>query len=331
MSDAQLTWESFRASVLKAGEDRMHLVSKSPLAAVFADQGGARVGLLIESANDTRALDGLDLLRIETEFVAHNGKSCLRATCSERRFFREAYLIFCAVADNVINRGMLPPQALVEEVQILAEILKEHERLSLDRQVGLFGELVVLKSLIKHFGAHSVLAWTGPGKEPHDFRLGDLELEVKTSRGTRRIHMVNGLHQTVPSHGFRLEFVSVLLAPADVATGMSLQGLIEEIAAMLAQTPYERVFESKLKDSDCERGDAGKYGARWTLRGDVVAIPLNEAFPSITKSMLMAGMGGSYSRLGKVGYEINLDGLGTPWVAAACPQPRNTNLGEDSK
>ena len=79
-------------------------------------------------------------------------------------------------------------------------------------QVGLFGELLVLRSLmIPVLGTAAVDQWSGPDSERHDFVGGSLHLEVKTTRKSRPEHEISCLDQLRVPEGRHLLFVSVQL------------------------------------------------------------------------------------------------------------------------
>lgn len=69
--------------------------------------------------------------------------------------------------------------------------------LTMEEQVGLFGELFFLRYwLLPRYGKQVVLAWKGPSGERHDFILGDRSFEVKTSTSsTGHVHRINGVDQ----------------------------------------------------------------------------------------------------------------------------------------
>jgi hypothetical protein len=79
-------------------------------------------------------------------------------------------------------------------------------------QVGLFGELFVLRRLmIPTLGAIAIDKWSGPDYERHDFICGQLHIEVKTTRKSRAEHEISRIDQLRTPPGCRLLFVSVQL------------------------------------------------------------------------------------------------------------------------
>jgi hypothetical protein len=79
-------------------------------------------------------------------------------------------------------------------------------------QVGLFGELLVLKSLmIPCLGPAAADQWSGPEWERHDFVGDRLHLEVKTTRKSRHEHEISRLDQLRVPEGCQLLLVSIQL------------------------------------------------------------------------------------------------------------------------
>jgi hypothetical protein len=79
-------------------------------------------------------------------------------------------------------------------------------------QVGLFGELLVLRTLmIPCLGPAAVGQWSGPESERHDFVGDRLHLEVKTTRKSRHEHEISRLDQLRVPEGCRLLLVSIQL------------------------------------------------------------------------------------------------------------------------
>ncbi len=77
-------------------------------------------------------------------------------------------------------------------------------------QVGLFGELLVLNSLmLPCVGPAAVDQWRGPDAERHDFVGDRMHLEVKTTRKSRPEHEISRLDQLRVPAGCRLLFVSI--------------------------------------------------------------------------------------------------------------------------
>jgi hypothetical protein len=96
-------------------------------------------------------------------------------------------------------------------------------------QVGLVGELIVLKNLmLPALGPMAIHQWSGPLSERHDFVGETLHLEVKTTRKGRPEHEISRLDQLRAPAGKGLLVVSVLLEET-LGGDVSLATLIDDV------------------------------------------------------------------------------------------------------
>ena len=150
-------------------------------------------------------------------------------------------------------------------------------------QVGLFGELVVLESLlIPSLGAGAIEQWSGPELERHDF-VGDiLHIEVKTTRKSRHEHEISRLDQLRVPQGRRLLVVSILLEQSvggseTVATRMdAIVNLLRSDAAAMDS------FMTKMVNMGWaeQMRDSGEL-LRFFLR-DAAVYAVDEEFPRLS-------------------------------------------------
>ena len=146
-----LTWPNFSASIIRDDEDRVHRVSETPLAEIY--HAGGRLGLQIERSAavpvDARLCR---LLMLEVNEFHNGSKNLLRVTCGRPTMFREAYLLFTAVTDRVLEENEDAARALELELAALEALLDEQGVLSVEKQIGLFGELLVLRQFLQAGG-----------------------------------------------------------------------------------------------------------------------------------------------------------------------------------
>jgi hypothetical protein len=307
-----LTWPNFKTTIIRSGEDRVHRVSADPLAEIYADRQGSRLRLEIQRS----AIDPIDgklckLRMLEFSEREAGGANLLNLTCSEQSMFREAYLFFTAVIDRVLKEGEDAGAAFASELKDLEALIDTGEVLSMEKQIGLVGELMVLEQLIAAGGPAIISAWTGHLRESHDFRLGGHEFEVKTTTGRRRIHRINGLTQAVPSPDAKLSFISILLATAGPEEGATLPGHVKILQDLLA---HDQAALSSLVDGLAASGyraaDAPAYGRAWKLRFPMAVVSVDAAFPAISGANLAPAMGHCFARLEDISYVVNLDEAG---------------------
>ena len=114
--------------------------------------------------------------------------------------------------------------------------------LSLESQIGLFGELLVLRDvfLANLEPVVAVACWKGPEKDEQDFGYSNSLVEVKTSRSTRdHSFTVSSLAQLDTSSGnITLLFQTLGVFEDSPPDSMSLNGLVEEVKSLLGEHPY---------------------------------------------------------------------------------------------
>ena len=99
---------------------------------------------------------------------------------------------------------------LKNSVQLWEGLLSQYKNQDqLER--GLIGELWVLNELIDLYGPRFVEYWIGPTHQRHDFRFGDVELEIKTTNSKDRTHTISSVEQLEPTDGSVLYLISILL------------------------------------------------------------------------------------------------------------------------
>lgn len=126
----------------------------------------------------------------------------------------QVFTPFCSeIVDAVVRQVRDPWKAVAAIIRTWQSAWKP-ARHAMDKivQVGLFGELLVLRSLmIPTLGPAAVDQWSGPEFERHDFVGDQLHIEVKTTRKNRPEHEISRLDQLRAPDGCRLLFVSVQL------------------------------------------------------------------------------------------------------------------------
>lgn len=147
----------------------------------------------------------------------------------------QVFTPFCVeIVDAVIRQSRDPWKAVSATIRAWQSAWKP-ARQSMDKivQVGLFGELLVLRSLmIPALGPVAVDQWSGPDSERHDFVSDQLHIEVKTTRKSRAEHEISRLDQLRVPAECRLLFVSVQLEES-VGGDESLATQVDAIVDLL--------------------------------------------------------------------------------------------------
>lgn len=147
----------------------------------------------------------------------------------------QVFTPFCnEIVDAVVHQSREPWKAVAAIVRAWQSAWKP-ARQAMDKivQIGLFGELLVLRSLmIPILGHAAVDQWSGPEFERHDFVGDQLHIEVKTSRKSRPEHEISRLDQLCAPAGCQLLFVSVQLEES-IGGDESLASQVDAIVDLL--------------------------------------------------------------------------------------------------
>jgi hypothetical protein len=320
-----LSWDNFLSSILVKGQQRVHRVSNSPLIEIFGDGIKNTVGIWIECSDATIVPEqARRLASMSIQTIKRDQKSFLEVASSSSLINREFYLFATAIADRVLESRQSPGEAIASELRCFTALFEEKRLLSIERQLGLIGELIVLERMLFTDGPDALRAWIGPQGEPHDFRVGHNEFEVKASAGTRRIHTIHNLTQLIASPGSRLFIMSILLGPAGKDGGFSLATKIESVLRSLSGAPDGQLqFQTALKSVGYSDRDHSHYDRSFALRRPLAVVPINSGFPAVTASSLLSLLGQEAHRIDRFAYDVNIEGLeseeGTSLFASAFP------------
>jgi hypothetical protein len=192
----------------------------------------------------------------------------------------------------------------VEALDALRELLAGRGMLTEEQETGLFGELLVLRHLLRQLSAADALAsWRGPAAEEHDFALPDADVEVKSTTSELRSHWIGDIHQLEPSPGRRLMLLSIQLTGAG-PEGSSLAELVGEICDLASDAAVAAELRRRLDYPDRYSRPQPR---RFRLRTIPAIFDVDREFPAITPGRLEdAGL--DRRRFKQVRYLIELDG-----------------------
>ena len=196
-----------------------------------------------------------------------------------------AYGLLTSIADEVQIEGEPLAAAVASAIQRHRGMFAGKAGLSQEKEVGLFGELLVLEYLINKIGAGpAVGAWQGPLSEEHDFVFSEVHLEVKTTSGEQRRHMMHGFTQLVPLRGVPLSLVSIQLTRSNVESGRNLSQLVWQIRAKSGG--HRPKVDDALEAFGWKDDDAEVYSTFWAKRNEPRAYDVGERFPALTLARL---------------------------------------------
>lgn len=215
----------------------------------------------------------------------------------------DAEIFETIIADLEGNiRDILDEQTLSTEVQNV--LLKWREffsisadlKLSLEKQQGLYGELVFLKKYIEQNGCSAVYQWSGPDAETHDFYIAGNAVEIKTSSKKTNIVIISSesqLDQSNIAGDLYLVFYSLRHSKVD---GKTLHEIVSSIQKLLKNdlNAYKE-FSKKLFKTGYLIAKDDLYLEKFTLQNSNYYL-VSSSFPKITRSELKNGISSvSYS------------------------------------
>lgn len=311
-------WSAFDRDYVAGGVPHLFVVRSRPAVALFVDQGATRLGARFETRQALSDDFGTMLAEIHVDEVLDEGSRAVEIWTDSEALFPNFYQLVTDIVEAVVDGGEDPVKALLAAVARWEALLSRPSLMSEEAQAGLFGELWLLERLIGSMGTAAVDSWVGPIPQPHDFRMGDIELEVKTTSGGARVHTINGIGQLQPSLGCTLYLLSLKLANAGTG-GRSLPEAVAAVEAHLASAPAALSrFRSGLAANGYDPAHASRYLRRRRPRDSAVLIEVKDGVPRLTSEAL-GGIDPRFApeRFGRIVYAVDFDGIGVPDGTAA--------------
>ncbi len=189
--------------------------------------------VLVPCGEDTLfcEFDSSSRLTVEVVKYSCNGNKSLfiDITCREEAL----NAVFSELADEILRRlsdGKAPAEAVSGTISDFKILLKADPPASVSFSVvlGLLGEWAVLREMSR-FGVNPADCWQGPWEQRHDFRAGNLALEVKTTSRSDSVSVkIAGHDQLLPPAAGELVLVLVRMEP--VSNGrVTVGGLFGEL------------------------------------------------------------------------------------------------------
>lgn len=307
--DRHITWENLSA-LIEAGVPALVPLQSEPRIHLRIEVAGSLLALLIPLTKGAEipksALETISIDRYET-----GGQSCIRILTSVRPLYREFYLLATEIADKIQEKGLAASEAIQETLTRWKALLRSALLLSPEREIGVLGEMWVLRRLLRSQGPTALDFWTGAAGEVHDFRFNSIELEVKSTRNRQRLHIITALEQMIASPERDLYVLSLQFALASGQHVWSLPGMVDNIRSLLSLAPGQQDKFNRLLESGCGYIDSQRehYTNIFELRSKPTLIKVDETCPRLTRESLKSStiVG---QRITDIRYTINLDGLG---------------------
>lgn len=281
--DAALTPESLEA-YLAAGVSTTHVLSDDPRCHLTIDPDSDVYELLTPAVGPEPDLVGMQRVGVDT--VADADGPLFRLRIDVRGIRHEAYGLVVAIV-QAMRGGAGFAAATDAALTNLRAILAARRRLSPDQQLGLIGELLVVRRFLAAGSEDEVFDWwLGPDAEQHDLALPDHDVEIKTTVAERRSHVIHGVGQLQPNPGRALWLLSIQVTRAGGAEGFSLSSLVDDVRDRVSNK-RERLAEH-LAGAGWRVDDADLYRDRYILRSHPAAYLVDADFPALTPERLAA-------------------------------------------
>ncbi|WP_417628271.1 PD-(D/E)XK motif protein [Pararhodobacter aggregans] len=250
---------------------------------------------------------GFDVLRV-SELTGAQGREAIALV----RLLDGSHELFALMAVNVLRhlenlrRGTARAtlDAFVVRVREWQEFMANQRRrpLSVEKQAGLMGELLMLDTLISHSGSVLVAldSWQGPLRAAQDFHIDSGAIEVKsTAKAQGFLARINSIDQ-LDTDRWPL-FLCATRFVEDEA-GETLTQCVQRLRGVMEGTGVRRQYDALLLLSGYMDDHADRY-TRSLLAGELMCFRVEEDFPCLRRATLPA-------QIRNAQYDLDIEGLG---------------------
>lgn len=290
----------------------------TPLSVAMDQAGHLHLLIPVDHGPGTSLPSDLNGLRVRHRRLDTGEVVDLSAPPSHEQVFTP----FCRdILDAVVHQAREPWKAVAAIIRAWQSAWKP-VRSAMEKtvQVGLFGELLVLRSLmIPALGSTAVDQWSGPESERHDFVGERLHIEVKTTRKSRPEHEISRLDQLRTPAGCQLLFVSIQVEESiggDQSLATQMDAIVELLRGDAAALDW---FMTKMANMGwCEEMRNSGELLRFFVRGaEVYAV--DGDFPRLPDDFLPP------SGVVSVKYTVDLANLPSLGVEEATDEIKRAN------
>jgi hypothetical protein len=264
--------------------------------------------ITLVTAHDVPEPDVSKLRNIGYRSVAADGLDLAEITVRVEGNTHAPYGLLASIADELQIAKVPLAAAVAAGVARHRDVLAARGALTIEKEIGLFGELLFLEFLVQQIGGGpAVAAWQGAFSEEHDFTFGAVDVEVKTTSGERRKHVIHGLAQLVPLHGVPLSVLSIQLTRTSPLGGRTLPQIVAQVRAMAGG--HQVAIDEMLNRFGWHPDDADLYPTYWVLRSEPRAYAVDAEFPAMTPDIIGPAVA-NFGLLSEVAYKVDLTDLG---------------------
>ena len=307
---ARITWEKLN-DYIDRGIPAVLPLLKRPSVSLVVGRNADNLSLRI-ACGELTEIEPSPYRELTFELRSVKGSKVFELSTNRKDLFHSFFVFAMAVVDTIDSDSLNAREAVKNSLGKFDIMLMRRSLLSENVQIGLFGELDLLATLIKAKGVGTFTSWLGPLRERHDFRFDCIELEVKSTTSKGRTHIIHGLDQLESSPGKRLWLLSLKYERAGANAGRTLAEQVDKVRQLLClSSSCLRAFNGYLEQLGYRDMDADFYPAAYQHGGKPTLILVDEKCPRLTRKMLSEMLGKLMtSRIEDVEYRINVDGLG---------------------
>lgn len=311
-------WQQLRDVYIGPGTPFEQSLVDEPRLSLVYDPSPSRLGLRLRLTNNRPWVGLGPFQNVNVRTVLLSGTPHVEVLTDAPELFRPIYALISDVLSRMADGESDCLRALELSWGDFEALLSSSAQITREKVVGLFGELWVLRLLLSESVA-PLSCWIGADRQSHDFRMGALELEVKTTTSNVRRHVIHGLNQLSPTPGYTLSLVSIRLGSAGSNPGESLNELVEKIRSALRTDPAAlRRFNVSLATVGYD-SEHTECSIRYVLAAPAIAIDIGVEFPALSHTWLARTLGDSpATRIRDVELTLDLEGLGSQFNAATC-------------
>jgi hypothetical protein len=287
---------------IAAGITAVYPFPGAPAVSMRIDGSQSRLTLRARTSGPA-TLPSNPLKHVTVASTVTDGEHALEVSIAGSELVLDGHAMLCAIADRIQLDGQQPTSAVAETLARWRSVLALRTRMTLEAEIGLFGELLVLEALLDVSGAAALESWRGSLGEEHDFGLADVDVEVKTTSSDRREHWISGLRQLVPTAERPLVLLSIQLTRGGTA-GSTLTAQIQTVRTKCGFP----TLDEKLERAGWSDETSDLFVERWRLRAPATPYLVDDSFPALTPKTL-GEIARDMSRVRDASYRLELTDL----------------------
>lgn len=228
--------------------------------------------------------------------------------CTHEAFLENFTILTRSVLSRIDADNCDVSAEIISEINLWRLFLEKPVEglLSIEEQLGIIGELLLLKKIALMDSDLALKYWCAD-KGEIDFVSGLKLIEVKASSSGKHTHIINGLDQLKISDDKELYILSFAFLRSDIYTDFNLTDVIADTSLIFRNDPVSnRDFYVKLRNRNFNMFDIQKYKNYCFSLIDAKLFSVTVETPRLTSDNLKKPLN---PRISKIRYTLDLDGL----------------------